>query len=125
MKFGIFLAPFHRIGENPTLAMKRDMRLIEHLDDLGYDEAWIGEHHSYARELIADPAVFIAAAAMRTRGIRLGTGVVSNTEFNYLNNVTSSIQTQFALKGATIEHTWWCPSYGDARRDSRKARRSR
>jgi limonene 1,2-monooxygenase len=77
MKFGIFLAPFHRVGENPTLAMKRDMRLIEHLDDLGYDEVWIGEHHSYAREIIADPMIFIAAAAERTRQIKLGTGVTS------------------------------------------------
>jgi limonene 1,2-monooxygenase len=77
MKFGIFMAPFHRVGENPTLALKRDLQLIEQLDDLGYDEAWIGEHHSYGRELIADPAVFIAAAAVRTRRIKLGTGVVS------------------------------------------------
>ncbi len=77
MKFGIFLAPFHRVGENPTLALKRDLQLIEHLDFLGFDEAWIGEHHSYARELIADPMIFIAAAAQRTRRIRLGTGVTS------------------------------------------------
>lgn len=77
MKFGIFLAPFHRVGENPTLALKRDLQLIQHLDALGYDEAWIGEHHSFGRELIADPAVFIAAAAMVTRRIKLGTGVVS------------------------------------------------
>lgn len=77
MKFGIFLAPFHRVGENPTLAMKRDMQLIEHLDYLGFDEVWIGEHHSYAREIIADPMIFIAAAAERTRRIKLGTGVTS------------------------------------------------
>lgn len=77
MKFGIFMAPFHRVGENPTLALKRDMQLLQHLDALGYDEAWIGEHHSFGRELIADPAVFIAAAAQVTRRIRLGTGVVS------------------------------------------------
>lgn len=77
MKFGIFLAPFHRVGENPTLALKRDMQLIEKLDDLGYDEVWIGEHHSYARELIGDPFIFIAAAAQRTRRIKLGTGVTS------------------------------------------------
>lgn len=31
MKFGIFMAPFHRVGENPTLALKRDLSLIEHL----------------------------------------------------------------------------------------------
>jgi limonene 1,2-monooxygenase len=77
MKFGIFMAPFHRVGENPTLALKRDIQLLQHLDALGYDEAWIGEHHSFARELIADPAVFIAAAAMVTRRIKLGTGVTS------------------------------------------------
>lgn len=77
MKFGIFLAPFHRIGENPTLALRRDLELIEELDKLGFDEAWIGEHHSYAREIISDPALFIAAAAERTRRIMLGTGVTS------------------------------------------------
>lgn len=77
MKFGIFMAPFHRVGENPTLALKRDMRLIEHLDEQGFDEVWIGEHHSFAREIIADPMVFIAAAAERTRRIKLGTGVSS------------------------------------------------
>ena len=77
MKFGIFLAPFHRIGENPTLAMDRDMELIEWMDYLGYDEVWIGEHHSAGWELIASPEIFIAAAAQRTRHIRLGTGVSS------------------------------------------------
>src|SRR5262249_60770855 len=46
MTFGTFMAPFHRVGENPTLALERDLELIEWLDDLGFDEAWIGEHHS-------------------------------------------------------------------------------
>jgi len=77
MKFGIFLAPFHKIGENPTLAMNRDMELIEWMDYLGYDEVWIGEHHSAGWELIASPEIFIAAAAERTRHIRLGSGVTS------------------------------------------------
>src|SRR5437762_4618921 len=77
MKFGIFLAPFHRLGENPTLAIERDFKLIELLDELGYDEAWIGEHHSAGWETIASPEVFIAASAERTRHIKLGTGVVS------------------------------------------------
>jgi limonene 1,2-monooxygenase len=75
--FGIFMAPFHRIGENPTLALRRDLELIEWLDRLAYDEAWIGEHHSAGYEIIASPEVFIAAAAERTRHIRLGTGVTS------------------------------------------------
>ena len=77
MTFGIFLGPFHRVGENPTLAFHRDMELIEWLDELGYDEAWIGEHHSAGWEIISSPELFIAAAAERTRHIKLGTGVVS------------------------------------------------
>ena len=77
MTFGIFLGPFHRVGENPTLAFHRDMELIEWLDELGYDEAWIGEHHSAGWEIISSPELFIAAAAERTKHIKLGTGVVS------------------------------------------------
>ncbi len=77
MNFGIFMAPFHRAGENPTLALQRDLELISWLDQLGYDEAWIGEHHSAGWETIASPEVFIAAAGERTQRIRLGTGVVS------------------------------------------------
>ena len=75
--FGVFLAPFHAVGQNPTLALHRDLELIDRLDALGYDEAWIGEHHSAGVEIIASPEVFIAAAAERTRRIRLGTGVSS------------------------------------------------
>jgi limonene 1,2-monooxygenase len=77
LNFGIFLAPFHRVGENPTYALRRDLELVEFLDRLSYDEAWIGEHHSAGYEIIASPEVFIAAAAERTRHIRLGTGVSS------------------------------------------------
>src|SRR5271165_741211 len=77
LRSGIFLAPFHNLNENPTLAIQRDMELVEHLDRLNYHEAWIGEHHSGGFEIIASPEVFIAAAAERTRHIRLGTGVVS------------------------------------------------
>src|SRR3954466_13079886 len=76
-RFGIFLAPFHPVGQHPTLALERDLELIQRLDELGYDEAWVGEHHSAGYEIIASPEVFLAAAAERTRHIRLGTGVSS------------------------------------------------
>jgi limonene 1,2-monooxygenase len=77
VKTGIFLAPFHALNENPLLALERDMDLLIHLDKLNYHEAWIGEHHSGGFEIINCPEMFIAAAAERTRHIRLGTGVVS------------------------------------------------
>jgi limonene 1,2-monooxygenase len=77
LRFGTFMAPFHPPAQNPTLALQRDLDLIVHMDRLGYDEAWIGEHHSAGTELIASPEIFIATAAERTRSIKLGTGVVS------------------------------------------------
>lgn len=76
MDFGLFLQPFHHPSEDPTAALERDLELIELLDDLGYSEAWIGEHHSTGWENIGSPEVFIAAAAERTKDIRFGTGVV-------------------------------------------------
>jgi limonene 1,2-monooxygenase len=84
LRFGTFLAPFHPAGENPTLALQRDLELVEHLDRCGYDEAWIGEHHSAGTEIIASPEIFIAAAAERTRHIKLGTGVTSIAYHNPL-----------------------------------------
>jgi limonene 1,2-monooxygenase len=77
MQFGIFLAPFHPVGQNPSLALQRDLDLIVQLDQLGFDEAWIGEHHSAGYEIIASPELFMAVASERTRRIRLGTGVSS------------------------------------------------
>ena len=79
MRFGAFLAPFHDPRENPTLALERDLDLICHMDRLGFDEVWVGEHHSTGWEYISSPEIFLAVAAERTRRIRLGTGAVSLT----------------------------------------------
>lgn len=75
--FGMFMAPFHPAIQNPTRSLHRDLELIELLDRLDFDEVWVGEHHSAGTEIVSSPEVFIAAAAERTRRIKLGTGVVS------------------------------------------------
>lgn len=77
LNFGVFVTPFHPVGQSPTVALEYDLERTVTLDRLGYDEVWFGEHHSGGYELIACPEVFIAAAAERTKHIRLGTGVVS------------------------------------------------
>ena len=77
MRFGYFMAPFHPVGQNPTLAFERDLDLVVTLDRLGFDEVWVGEHHSAGFEIIASPEVFLGVAAERTKHIRLGTGVSS------------------------------------------------
>jgi limonene 1,2-monooxygenase len=76
MRFSLFMQPVHFPSESPTIAFERDLELIEWWDALGFDEVFIGEHHSSGWELIASPAVFIASAAARTKQIRLGSGVV-------------------------------------------------
>ncbi|TAM67131.1 LLM class flavin-dependent oxidoreductase [Mycobacterium sp.] len=84
LRFGYFIAPFHRAGTNPTLALQRDLEFIEHLDALGFDEVWMGEHHSAGSEIISSPEIFIAAAAERAKRIRFGTGVISLSYHNPL-----------------------------------------
>lgn len=77
LKFGIFLAPFHGLTEDPTRAFERDLELVSQLDHLGYDYAWVGEHHSGGMEIIASPEVFIAQAAAQTKHLHFGTCVSS------------------------------------------------
>jgi len=99
LKNGIFLAPFHPVDEDPTLCIQRDLELVEHLDRLGYDEAWIGEHHSAGYEIIASPEVFIAAAAERTKRIMLGSGVISLPYHNPLMTANRVIQLDHQTRG--------------------------
>ena len=115
LRFGAFIAPFHPVDENPTLAIQRDLELVEWMDDLGYDEAWIGEHHSAAYELIASPEVFIAAASERTKHIRLGTGVASlpyhhplilADRINQLDHMTRGRVMFGAGPGALVSDAW-------------------
>ena len=68
MGFGAFLAPHHPIGEHPMLQLRRDLDFAEHLDRLGFDEFWCGEHHSTGWEVIASPEMFLAAAG-ETRAV--------------------------------------------------------
>jgi len=77
MRFGIFAAPFHPHDQNPTLHFQSDLDLVVRLDELGYDEAWIGEHHSGGWEMVGSPELFCAVAAERSKHIKLCTGVVS------------------------------------------------
>lgn len=77
INFGIFIAPYHAIREEPYLMFERDLELIEWCDRLGFDEAWVGEHHSGGWETIGDPLLMLAAAGQRTSRIKLGSGVVS------------------------------------------------
>ena len=102
LRHGVFNAPFHSMSENPTLAMERDLQLCEWLDELGFDEAWIGEHHSAGLETIDSPEIFIAAAAERTKYIKFGTGVVSLPYHHPLNVANRIIQLDHMTRGRVM-----------------------
>jgi len=77
MKFSIFMMPLHHPSENPSLAFDRDIGLIEYADELGFDEFFIGEHHSGGWETMPAPEMALAKASARAHRIGLGTSVIS------------------------------------------------
>ena len=102
LKSGIFLPPFHPLDEDPTLAIRRDLDLIQWLDQLGFHEVWVGEHHSTGWELTASPELLIAAAAERTTQIRLGTGVISLPYHNPLTTAGRIVQLDHQTRGRAM-----------------------
>jgi limonene 1,2-monooxygenase len=102
LKFGAFLAPHHPIGEHPLLQFRRDLDLVEHLDRLGYDEFWCGEHHSSGWEMIGSPEMFLAAAGERSKRIKLGTGVISLPYHHPFNVAQRMVQLDWMTGGRAI-----------------------
>jgi limonene 1,2-monooxygenase len=77
MKFSVFMMPLHHPTENPSLAFERDISLIHLADELGFDEFFIGEHHSGGWETMPAPEMALAKASAHAHRIRLGTSVIS------------------------------------------------
>ncbi len=102
LQFGTFLAPHHPVGENPTLQFQSDIEFAAHLDHLGFDEFWCGEHHSSGWEMIASPEMFLAAAGQRTSHIRLGTGVISLPYHHPFNVAQRIVQLDHMTKGRAM-----------------------
>ena len=102
LRFGAFLAPHHPVGEHPMLQLRRDLDFAVHLDQLGFDELWCGEHHSSGWETIGSPELFLAAAGERTKRIRLGTGVVSLPYHHPFNVAERMVQLDLLTNGRVI-----------------------
>ena len=102
LKFGAFLAPHHPLGEHPMLQFQRDLDFVAHLDRLGFEEFWCGEHHSSGWEMIASPEMFLAAAGQRTERIMLGTGVVSLPYHHPFNVAQRMVQLDHMTKGRAM-----------------------
>lgn len=70
------MMPVHPPQRSTAAAYDYDLRQFVHADQLGFAEAWIGEHFTSQWENIPAPDLFIAHALAHTKTIRFGTGVV-------------------------------------------------
>ena len=75
MKLGLFMMPSHPPERGIYEGHQWDLDYLALVDDLGYDEAWIGEHILVPWEPCPAPDLVIAQALLRTKRIKLGTGV--------------------------------------------------
>jgi len=79
MKFGVFSVVDHYPKELSRTSGDFYGELLEQVeaaDDLGFDSFWIAEHHFHEYGAVPRPSIWMAAAAQRTRRIRLGAAVV-------------------------------------------------
>ena len=72
IKHGMFIMPYHDPGKPLAQGYEEDLELIVRAESLGFDEFWIGEHHSMKYETIVMPEIFIGRALGETKTIRLG-----------------------------------------------------
>jgi alkanesulfonate monooxygenase SsuD/methylene tetrahydromethanopterin reductase-like flavin-dependent oxidoreductase (luciferase family) len=72
IRYGMFIMPFHDPAKPLAQCYDEDLELIVRAEELGFDEFWIGEHHTMKYETIVMPEIFIGRALGETRRIRLG-----------------------------------------------------
>jgi len=77
VKLGMFTMPFHHPSRDYTTILEEDREAIILADQLGFTEAFVGEHFSSWSERITSPLIFLASLIDRTRQIRFGTGVIN------------------------------------------------
>ncbi|GAN78490.1 LLM class flavin-dependent oxidoreductase [Acidisphaera rubrifaciens] len=77
MQLGFFTMPIHPIDKDWRQSLREDQEAFILADELGFAEAYVGEHSTDAAENITSCALFLATLAGRTRRIRLGTGTVN------------------------------------------------
>ena len=76
MKLGLFAQPAHPPERSPYDCQEWDLQVLRWLDELGYEEAWLCEHHTLPWEPNPAPDILVAQAIRETSRIRLGTGGV-------------------------------------------------
>ena len=77
MNLGFFTMPIHALGKDWRLSLREDREAFLLAEELGFSEAYVGEHITDRAENITSSVAFIAWIAAATRRIRLGTGTIN------------------------------------------------
>jgi alkanesulfonate monooxygenase SsuD/methylene tetrahydromethanopterin reductase-like flavin-dependent oxidoreductase (luciferase family) len=77
MDLGLFMMPLHPPHRPFVDTLREDAEKIILADQLGFAEAWVGEHFTARTEPITSPLIFLASVLPRTRSIRFATGVIN------------------------------------------------
>lgn len=108
MRFGLIYhhqLPRPWTEDSEERILKESLEQIELADRLGFDYAWATEHHfleEYSHS--GAPEVFLAAAAARTKNIRLAHGVVQlPTAVNHPVRVAERIATLDLISGGRVD----------------------
>ena len=70
--FGTFFFFQAAPGQRHEDIIRNELTQVEWSEELGFDEVWFTEHHFIDYGLSVDPATLAAAAASRTRRVRIG-----------------------------------------------------
>jgi alkanesulfonate monooxygenase SsuD/methylene tetrahydromethanopterin reductase-like flavin-dependent oxidoreductase (luciferase family) len=77
MKLGFFTMPIHPVGRDWRDTLREDREAFVLADELGFAEAYVGEHVTDAAENITSSMMFLCTLIDRIGRMRLGTGTVN------------------------------------------------
>ncbi len=77
MELGFFTMPMHPLDKDWRQSLAEDREAFLLADELGFQEAYVGEHVTDRAENITNCAMFIASLAHSVKRMRLGTGTVN------------------------------------------------
>jgi alkanesulfonate monooxygenase SsuD/methylene tetrahydromethanopterin reductase-like flavin-dependent oxidoreductase (luciferase family) len=98
VKLGYFTMPLHPVGRDWRQTLAEDREAILLADQLGFEEAFIGEHVTDLAETITSCLIFIATLARDTKTIRLGSGAV-----NLANRHPAATAAEIAMLDTLLE----------------------
>ena len=72
LRLGMFVMPIHDPAKPLAQCIDEDLELAVKCEELGFDDFWVGEHHSSSVENIVMPEIFLAKVLGMTERIRIG-----------------------------------------------------